>query len=1016
MPSRDTVTIAVPLAGGVDTKTSAHLVAPTSLLELENGDFTKGGSVRARKGYVRVPAVDVNGAAITDALSAAKLGDGYVLLGRTNAYMLDRVKNAWCSLGAYTSVTHEEREVAYSSVKQSKPDLDTTNGVTAVVWEDSRGGIRCTILDDASGAAFVSEYSIAASDAETPKVTAVGTNFLITWFKPTTDAILARVVKSTDVKGTIGSSDVTLAADVNADGAYDIVGGTNEAYLVFHQDAAVADRARLFGINSFGTVTKSITVSAIVPKDDIGPAVVLSADGTDLFVAYVDETGTPNSVVVYKVSASDFVVEASAIEAVASDPFQIALSPSADGGVKVWKQTTVSPVSASTVTVQTFDSALTEGASSTMYHSQLATSGFYDGFNSYAIVAYIGSDLSNIQNTYFLYRDDGVMVGRILPGSADPMYTWPSRVKAYGADKFQVALAAKRQVRVNLDKITGALEKQSPVFEHQGAQRCIINVAPRIHAVEVDGVLYTSGGFMWVIDGAGQPTEAQFLMFPDQVAASMTVTAGGSLTTNSTYGYRVYYEWVNARGQRVRSLALTLTVDTTANRTVDFVLQSLFHTRMQGRSPVSIVVYRTEANQTGFYYRVSSSDPTAVGDNGYAANVNNASSVTFGDAMADTTLVQQEIDYLSHGETDHFAFDAPAVVAAVGNRVFCGGGGQYPDRPQFSLLRRDGRPVEANDTFNVSEFPEFGGKLTGFADVNGVPTVFKERAIYGVKGTGPTNQRGAVSDYQAEAITTDVGCTEIPSIVHTPVGVFFKSAKGIYLLDYAFNTTYVGAQVERFNTQVISAAAVIPDTNIVVFLTEDGVTLVYDYFYKAWGWYTNHEGKAAVVTNTDFAYLRNDGELYIRDEDTHTDAGIPYDLYFRTAPLHMEDTVQGFHRWRSAQVLGTYVSPHKLQLEVYYNRELNPYQTFVFDPAEVLDLSVWGEDLPWGGDTVWGGAWAGEDYNFEIKPKRQKHSAVSFAFRGLPGDTPGASFEISELLLEVGVRGGPMRLPATRKL
>ena len=154
----------------------------------------------------------------------------------------------------------------------------------------------------------------------------------------------------------------------------------------------------------------------------------------------------------------------------------------------------------------------------------------------------------------------------------------------------------------------------------------------------------------------------------------------------------------------------------------------------------------------------------------------------------------------------------------------------------------------------------------------------------------------------------------------------------------------------------------------------------------------------------------------MRDPDVYTDAGVTYDLRFRTAPLHLENTVQGFERWRTAQVLGEHLSDHTLDISVFYNRETNPYQVFTFDPSAVLDQSVWGDDTVWGDNTVWGGDIAGSDYNFEFKPKRQKHSTVSFEFHGHPGTSPGACFELTELLLECTTRGGRMRLPATRKL
>jgi hypothetical protein len=135
-----------------------------------------------------------------------------------------------------------------------------------------------------------------------------------------------------------------------------------------------------------------------------------------------------------------------------------------------------------------------------------------------------------------------------------------------------------------------------------------------------------------------------------------------------------------------------------------------------------------------------------------------------------------------------------------------------------------------------------------------------------------------------------------------------------------------------------------------------------------------------------------------------------------TAPLHLSDGVQGFWRLRRVQVLGEYVSSHELRLGLYYDRETAPYQTIVFRPDDILDFTVWGEAIPWGGSTPWGGARDGSDYHFEEKVQRQKCSTVRFEFRGVPGEVPGASYEITELALEVALRDGLSRLPAARKI
>ena len=124
----------------------------------------------------------------------------------------------------------------------------------------------------------------------------------------------------------------------------------------------------------------------------------------------------------------------------------------------------------------------------------------------------------------------------------------------------------------------------------------------------------------------------------------------------ASYTYRVYYEWINARGERQRSTTGELfTVDASDGLVAgdDIVLDIPTLTHTEKGTDVSIVVYRTEKDPNivggAPFYRCSSPDPTSTGDNAYLANSTSAATVTFTDAMADTDLVAKELDYLNSG-------------------------------------------------------------------------------------------------------------------------------------------------------------------------------------------------------------------------------------------------------------------------------------------------------------------------------------------------------------------------------
>jgi hypothetical protein len=1017
--------IAIPLLGGLDTKSDAKVVVPGQLVSCENGEFTKGGSLRKRAGHTATPAALTDGTPITDGLGLAALGDGWVLLGRQNAYLHDPVRNAWSTLGPFTPITYTAVETANASAQQDNPDIASVNGITVLAWEDSRGGIRFSVFDDASGAVLASEVSVASANVTRPKCAVAGPNIIVAWHNSSTTAIEARIVQSANVAAVSSTANITLAANANAAVQFDMVGGDDVAYLAYRQDAGVADNTQLVVFSPAGVAIRSATAFSDVPN--VGPALAWHEASNSVFVARTNTAAV--ELTIRKFDGTTLAQTAEVITA-SSTETEIVLGPNSAGGVSRWSQTGSGSTRA--VGVIRYDSTLTAlTTTKATTHSVLASAGWQDEFNTYVLTAYAGVSITGLQGAYYIQRDDGVVVGRLVYGSGHDLTTNLTHPKPLGNEQFVCAVGFRRQVPVNLAKVLGApTSKMTPVYQHRGVKRVDLNCKPKLTPVEIDGVLYVNGAWLWAIDGAGCPMEAQMQMFPDIAAAGHVSAAGGNLTASASYSYRWYYEWTNGRGHRVRSLALTVTVSTTgANFQFNITLPCTAYTRSRPdlggtgtRSNIAIVGYRSEANNNNFHYRITDSNPVNnTGNNRYVDNSAGSNTVAFVDNLSDANLTGREIDYLSQGEVEHLAFDGPAAIGEAGNRLWCIGGGENPDRPQFSLVRTDGRAIEGNDSFVVTEFPEEGGRTVAISQVNGIPVVFKERAIYAIEGDGTQNNRDDSRPYIVRQVSSDVGCTEPRSVLATAEGVYFKSAKGIRLLGQNFVPEYIGAFVEAYNSQDVTGAAVVPDTDQCVFLTDDGLALMYDYFYKRWSTYTNHQGQSLAAGRSGFAYLRNDGQLYVRDSrsaDTrdHTDAGVPYRLRFRLAPIRIEDTIQGSWLCRKVMAIGEYRSPHELEVRVFRNRETWPNQIITWQPDLRMGQTVWGSETVWGDPTsVWGGIARSNEYSFDRKLRARKVSTISFEVSDIPGSPPGASYELTELALEMYPHSGLARMPATRK-
>ncbi len=501
---------------------------------------------------------------------------------------------------------------------------------------------------------------------------------------------------------------------------------------------------------------------------------------------------------------------------------------------------------------------------------------------------------------------------------------------------------------------------------------------------------------------------------------AQTAAGPGPLVSGNAYNYRVYYEWFTDGGERIRSGAITRTVEMSVTGYVTLTIPTLRFTdktALCDRGEVAIVVYRTVADTSTFWYRVTDSNPAnASGDNRYVANSIFADSVTLVDSLDDADITTNEIDYQSNGEITHFEAPAGRMVSTIGPRLFVAGGALDPSEVHISLERNAGRSAEFTGGVIAVRVGN-AGPITGLAEVDEVPVVLKDKSLYALTGPGVTNI-GSGGGYNVERIASDCGCADPRTTVLTPVGLLFYTDAGWYMLGLGgTGVTYIGAPVEAYNAQDFVSTHAIPGTTQVYLVTADGRTLAYDYFYSRWATFTNHAGVGATVWGRNqYAYLRDDSRVFVRNTAVYTDSGNAVNMKFRTGAFKL-DTLQSWFKCRRVTVLGEYKSPHVLRVRVYRNRDNYPIDEFVWYPDDVLDTDALTDSVaPVGTENGYlGGDIASVDYQFSHKPLLSRYQEISFEFEDLALGTPGACCELTEIVLSIAPLNDAGRTSADRR-
>jgi hypothetical protein len=502
--------------------------------------------------------------------------------------------------------------------------------------------------------------------------------------------------------------------------------------------------------------------------------------------------------------------------------------------------------------------------------------------------------------------------------------------------------------------------------------------------------LHIVGGILQSYDGSSI-SETGFNVFPENVTATETALGTGNLP-NGTYQYSVVYAWNDNHGQIHRSApSIPIQIDIVAGPSnTSLTIPTL---RISKKQNAFIEVYRTEVN-SDIFYKVTSSTS-------FTANDPTVDTITYVDSKTDAQLVSGELLYTTGGTLENIAPPSSSIVVNWKNRLVVKSSDDS-NLLWYSKLRSEGLPVEFSDLLTIQVDP-LGGDITALGVLDDKLIIFKDSRIHGQAGDGPNNL-GQQSDFGLpQLITADAGCIDVNSVVETPVGLMFKSKKGIYLLNRGLQASYIGAEVEKYNSSRITAAQLVADANQVRFTTEDNLCLVYDYFFNQWSTFTNHESVGATLYQEKFTFAKSDGRVLQENSSLFTDGMQAVKLKLTTAWMQLAN-LTGFQRIYKFLLLGEYKSAHRLKVSMGFEFNTNFTEDTLIDAEAVMDLTTYGEDSPYGAGTPYGGEFP--LYEWRIFPKRQKCQSFRISIEDIMDSTFGESFSISSLRMEVGIKEG----------
>lgn len=1011
---------------GLDTKSDPWQVPIGNFLALENSVFTKNGLLQKRNGFASVGTIS------DSSVSAISTFKGELTAVGNNIYAYNQSSQSFLNKGRFQQVDLSAMPLVKNSINQTQADSATsTNGLVCVAYTETTGSAtsyKYQILDNETGQVVLGPADItpnAGAVSGSPRVFLLGPYFILVFTVTVGGANQLQYVAISESDLTVSTA-VTISASYTAAStvAFDCLVVGNIMSICWNKSGAAGVVGK--------TLTSTLILSSEVAIDsNVATHMSLSSDGQVLYVVFYS-SATQNGYVQGVSPITLSAVPGFTVQQWAATVSIANITSSAQNGVCtiIWELNnnySYTAIATNNLWKRTCTAAGVLGAAPTSPFIRslgLASKSFIYNGTIYMLAAYS----STYQSGYYLIDINGNEIAKLAYQNGGGYLTLGLPAVTLIDNRIEVAYRFKNLVQaVNKDTNVPSGTQTAGVYSQTGINLAKISIGGGdISTAEIGNNLNLSGGFLWSYDGYSA-TENGFFVYPENVTATWSATGGnmaaqplsGGGNTN-VYYYQVTYEWTDNQGNAfISAPSIPVAVTTTGSGVIGSVALNIPTLRLTYKTNVKICIYRWSLGQQNYYQVTSISSPTL--------NNTAVDSVAFTDTLADATILGNSLLYTTGGAVENISAPAIKALTLFDNRLFAIDA-ENQNTLWYSKPVIQATPVEMSDLFTIYVTPTQSaqgptGPVTAIAPMDDKLIIFKKDAIYYVNGTGPDSAGQNAQYSEPIFVTSTIGSTNQNSIVFIPTGLMFQSDKGIWLLGRDLSTTYIGAPVESFTevAQVVTALN-IPGTNQVRFTMDSGVTLMYDYFFQQWGSFTGipaisstlYEGFHTNLNKT-VAVASGGAEtvtLRVLQErpGTYLDNNNPVLMKFKTSWFALAG-IQGFQRAYFFYLLGRYISPHKLVVEVAYDFNSANIQQTVISPTNYNP--AFGGNPVYGSSSSWGGETSVEKWRIMLQ--QQKCDSVQFtvteqydASLGVPA---GQGLTLSGMNVIIGIKRGFGTIP-----
>ena len=154
---------------GINTKLDDKSLIPGVLTVLENMVFTTVNKLTKRPGFTSLSNKEVNGAELARTRSLTSFGEELNLYTDRTFFTYSTAIDRWTDRGRVFNIIPTSTPIVRNSYQQSALSVGCLSDVNVYAWEDTRGGIRISVIDNINNSNFQSDVEISSSGVQ-PRV------------------------------------------------------------------------------------------------------------------------------------------------------------------------------------------------------------------------------------------------------------------------------------------------------------------------------------------------------------------------------------------------------------------------------------------------------------------------------------------------------------------------------------------------------------------------------------------------------------------------------------------------------------------------------------------------------------------------------------------------------------------------------------------------------------------------------------------------------------------------------